>query len=90
MRFSIVSKVDPRILSRKIDDYKNSKDYRLSGCTIPIILMAPETINEIRKEYGFDTDFLNESGGSTYIVTRFNGCKVFSDPTLKFGDVEMR
>lgn len=75
--FSIVRHIDTEYLDRRITDWNNTHDYS------PIILMSPDTLADMPK---FDDVEIYVSGR----VVTYDGAKVFSDPSMKYGDVELR
>jgi len=75
--FSILRDIDTKILDEQIADWFDEHKYD------PIILMSPDTLKEIPtlKDVGI------------YITKRvgtYEGVKVFSDPSMKYGEVELR
>lgn len=76
--FSIVNKIDIDVLDRKITAWSNTHNYN------PIILMSPDTLKEITtlKDLGI---YITKKAHLTY-----EGIKVFSDPSMKYGEVELR
>lgn len=57
----------------------------------PIILMSPETLARMPRLDEFEC-FIGQStrNNCTGMVGKYHGYKVFSDPTLNYGDVELR
>lgn len=83
--FSIVQRIDTEILDRKITAWNNTHDYS------PIILMSPNTLREM-PEFEKREIFLTQSicNNCTGRVGTYEGIKVFSDPSMKYGEVELR
>lgn len=88
--FSIVRHIDTEVLDRKIAAWNNTHDYS------PIILMSPDTLAEMPKfdEPKFDDleIYITKStcNNCTGLVGTYDGVKVFSDPSMKYGEVELR
>lgn len=81
--FSIIQKrINYNKLQEMIDDYCciNMKE--------PYLFMNNETVEDIVKDLGFNNGLpgVNISG----VCGRFQGCKLFCDNTLNYGEVEMR
>lgn len=80
MKFSIVEKLDVEKFNKKLNDYKDMNND-------PYIFINEETVDELerisRERSPFDYQYIK------YINT-YQGCKVFIDPTLGFGEVEFR
>ena len=83
--FSIVQHIDTEVLDIKITAWNNTHDYS------PIILMSPDTLTEMPK---FDDMGIYVSKSTcnncTGWVGTYKGTKVFSDPSMKYGEVELR
>lgn len=85
--FSIVRHIDTEVLDRKITAWNNTHNYN------PIILMSPDTLKEIEiptlEDFGFyiSRSTCNNRAGR---VGTYQGVKVFSDPSMKYGEVELR
>jgi len=79
--FSIVSHIDTKILDKNIDRWNNTHSES------PIILMSPDTLKEIQtiEDLGFCISRSTCSNCGTY-----HGVKVFSDSSMKYGEVELR
>ena len=76
--FNIVRHIDTRILDEQIDKWAEEHGYA------PIILMSPDTLKEIStlEDLGI---YITKKAHATY-----EGIKVFSDPSMKYGEVELR
>lgn len=81
--FSIVRHIDIEVLDRKIDDWFAEHGYG------PIILMSPDTLKEIMENFGLCIS-RNACNNCTGRVGTYQGAKVFSDPSMKYGEVELR
>ena len=83
--FSIVRHIDTKILDKKIEDWFKKYKYN------PIILMSPDTLKEMptMEDFGFYTN-KSTCNNCTGRVGTYEGAKVFSDPSMKYGDVELR
>ena len=83
--FSIVRHIDTEVLDRRITAWNNTHDYS------PIILISPDTLKEIptMEDLGF---YISKSthNNCTSRVGTYQGVKVFSDPSMKYGEVELR
>jgi hypothetical protein len=83
--FSIARHIDIEVLDRKITAWNNTHDYS------PIILMSPDTLADMPK---FDDIGIYVSKSTcnncTGRVGTYEGTKVFSDPSMKYGEVELR
>ena len=79
--FSIVSHIDTEILDKNIYRWNNTHAER------PIILMSPDTLKEIPRieDIGFYI-----SDNCTGRIGTYRGVKVFTDPSMKYGEVELR
>lgn len=76
-KFSILKKIDSEILERKINAWNNTHEY------LPIILISQDTFNDL------DCAVAVVNYDSKY-ACKFQGCKVFIDPILGYGEVELR
>lgn len=83
--FSIVRHIDTEVLDRRITAWDNTHNYR------PIILMSPDTLREMPNFEKCEI-FLTRSicNNCTGRVGTYEGIKVFSDPSMKYGEVELR
>lgn len=83
MKFNIANKLDIEDLNHKIDCYSNIYHSDL------YIFMSPKTLENVPKlEYRErDKDSFDECAG---LIGVYQGYKVFSDPTMEYGDVEFR
>jgi len=85
MKFNIANKLDIEDLNHKIDCYSNIYHSNL------YIFMSPKTLKNVptlKLEYcERDEDSFDECAGLTGF---YQGYKVFSDPTMEYGDVELR
>lgn len=83
--FSIVSRIDTEILDKNIYRWNNTH------AESPIILMSPDTLAEIPtlNDIGI---YVSKStcNNCTGRVGTYEGIKVFSDPSMKYGEVELR
>lgn len=75
--FSILRNIDLGILNEEIADWFDEHKYK------PIILMSPDTLKEIPtlKDLGI---YMAKMNGT------YEGVKVFCDPSMKYGEVELR
>ena len=81
IELNILTKLNLKILNDAIDRFR-----MLQEKYDPIILMSPDTINELPRIPDDNDAFVNPCG----FVARYNGYKVFSDPTMKYGEVQLR
>ena len=83
--FNILHKIDIDVLDRKITAWNNTHNYS------PIILMSPDTLAEMPT---FDDMGIYVSKSTcnncTGRVGTYEGIKVFSDPSMGYGEVELR
>ena len=83
--FSIVRHIDTEVLDRKIAAWNKTHYYS------PIILMSPDTLKEMptMEDLGF---YISKStcNNCTGRVGTYHGTKVFSDPSMRYGEVELR
>ena len=83
--FSIVRHIDTEVLDRRITAWNNTHNYK------PIILMSPDTLKELptMEDFGF---YISKStcNNCTGRVGTYDGVKVFSDPSMQYGEVELR
>lgn len=83
MKFSIVQRLDLNILSEQLYKWnETNNEYK------PIILLSPDTLRDMPRldEY----NLVSTNNRCTGMVGMYQGYKVFSDPTMKYGDVELR
>lgn len=78
--FNILRNIDTKILDEQIVDWIDKHKYS------PIILMSPDTLKEISILYITKSTCNNCTG----LVGTYEGTKVFSDPSMKYGEVELR
>ena len=89
-KFNISQALDLKKLDNAIDSfYKCFYDCEISYN--PIILMSPETLAHMPKLNEYEK-YTRQSTRNycTGMVGKYNGCKVFSDPTLDYGEIELR
>lgn len=81
MKFNIANKLDIEALNRRIDSPEFSRDF--------YIFMSPDTLEDMPQLDDFDVLGLmcNHRTGR---IGSYRGHKVFSDPSMKYGDVELR
>ena len=83
--FSILHKINIDVLDRKITAWNNTHNYS------PIILMSPDTLAEMPT---FDDMGIYVSKSTcnncTGRIGTYDGIKVFSDPSMGYGEVELR
>lgn len=80
------------IIRAKIDIDKllnNIKEYSIVSLTNPYLFMKKSTIDELISILDYKPDELWDVQSSC-MCGYFQGCKVFCDNTLKFGEVEIR
>ena len=87
MKFSIVEKLDIKKLNKSFYEYRDNIN------NDPYIFINEETVKELERiscEWSpFEDDQYIKHNPKTHICT-YQGCKVFIDPTLRFGEVEFR
>lgn len=93
-KFSIMQKLNLSILNDKI------KSFRQTNECDPIIIVGSETSKALQSEtpkaLQYDQDFIWHH--LLYCITNpdskyegcYEGCRVFIDPTMKYGDIEIR
>ena len=83
IKFSIIQRIDLNILSEQLYKWnKVNNEYK------PIILLSPDTLKDIPRLDEYKLESTNNR--CTGMVGMYQGYKVFSDPTMKYGDVELR
>ena len=84
--FNIIRHIDTKILDEQINQWVEEHGYA------PIILMSPDTLQEIPnlEDLGiyFTRNTCNNRTGR--VVGTYEGTEVFSDPSMKYGEVELR
>ena len=79
LKFNIARRLDTETLQRKIREWLDCHTYD------PIILLSPDTLNDmpvaILKPHNKNYD---------RYITMYAGCKIFTDPTMQYGEVELR
>ena len=83
MKFSIIRKIDTQLLNNQLYKWEQTNhEYN------PIILLSPDTLLDMPRldEYKLESTNNNYTG----IVGMYQGYKVFSDPTMGYGEVELR
>ena len=86
MKFNIANRLDIELLNRKLDDYACSElrnDF--------YIFMSPDTLAHMPEPNDY-YEYIrkltcNDNPGR---IESYHGHKVFSDPSMKYGDVEFR
>ena len=89
-QFSIINKLDLEKLNTAIDSFKNQSSILFADGYLPIILMSPDTLGDMHNLPNTKYVGINTKNNCTGMVGKYYGCKVFSDPTLKYGEVELR
>jgi hypothetical protein len=58
----------------------------------PYLFMNSSTMNELEKQSGSDTfnDFKERNRFNNSLLCRYQGCKVYLDNSLQFGEIELR
>ena len=79
--FSILRNIDTKILDEQITNWFNEYKYD------PIIFMSPDTLKEIPT---FEDLEIYITKSTCNLVGTYEGVKVFSDPSMKYGEVELR
>jgi len=83
MKFSIIRKIDTQLLNNQLHKWEQTNhEYN------PIILLSPDTLRDMPRldEYKLESTNNNCTG----MVGMYQGYKVFSDPTMGYGEVELR
>ncbi len=89
-KFNIAQALDLQKLDNGLDSF-HSSFYNPDISYDPVILMSPETLarmprlNECERFIGQST-----RNNCTGMVGKYKGYKVFSDPTLDYGEIELR
>ncbi len=83
MKFSIIRKIDTQLLNNQLHKWEQTNH----GYN-PIILLSPDTLRDMPRldEYRLESTNNNCTG----MVGMYQGYKVFSDPTMCYGEVELR
>ena len=93
MIFNIAKKIDIELLNNKIEEFISNKirQHPLHDCE-PYIFMSPDTIEDMPKfeNNQVHNGCFHDSWNANRMVGYYNGCKVFIDPTKKYGEVELR
>lgn len=83
--FNIIRHIDIKILDEQIDKWTEKHGYA------PIILMSPDTLQEMPKLEDIEIYPMQSTcNNCTGRVGTYEGVKVFSDPSRKYGEVELR
>ena len=88
MQFNIANRLDIEFLNRKLDSAYSElrSDF--------YIFMSPDTLMHMPQldDYEYDYEYIGRSTGNncTGRVGSYRGHKVFSDPSMKYGEVEFR
>lgn len=82
--FSIVTTLDLSELDRQIWNY--GVEYKND----PYIFMNNATESEIIKQRSFNFKTIKHTYCDCGISKYYSGCKVFIDPTLAYGEIELR
>ena len=81
-KFSII-RIDTQLLNNQLHEWEQvNRKYK------PIIQLSPDTFKNISRldEYKLG----NTNNNCTGMVGMYQGYKVFSDPTMSYGEVELR
>ena len=87
MKFNIVSDLNINLLNNKLNKYLLDND------ETPIMLMSPKTMNAVATSFQkIEGLRLNENGIAyeSNIVGIFRGYKIFADPEMAYGEVDIR
>lgn len=89
-RFNIAQALDLKKLDNALDSFGDNF-FDASNSYEPIILMSPETLSHMPRLTEYER-FIGTSTRNycTGMVGKYHGYKVFSDPTLEYGDIELR
>lgn len=83
MKFNIANRLDISALNRKIDyAYDKICDF--------YIFMSPDTLADIPQLDDYKFIGVSTRNNCTGIVGSYHGHKVFSDPSMEYGEVEFR
>ena len=83
MQFNIVNKLNLSLLNNQLQKWeRENQNYN------PIILLSPDTLRDMPMLDEYRLESTNNR--CTGMVGMYQGYKVFSDPTMKYGDVELR
>jgi len=88
-KFSIVSRLDLEKLNNIIRNFKDQMSNE-NSCYEPIILMSPDTLRDMPNLPDEKCVGISTNNYCTGMIGKYYGSKVFSDPTLKYGEVELR
>lgn len=85
--FSIVKQFDESKLREKIIYFVHENGYN------PYIFGNHGTLEVLKKPYAQDITFTRFDGKKTLykdLICKYQGCKIFEDNTLEFGEIELR
>ena len=85
--FSIVKQFDEAKLREKIIYFVHENGYN------PYIFANHGTLEVLKKPYAQDITFTRFDGKKTLykdLICKYQGCKIFEDNTLEFGEIELR
>lgn len=87
-KFSILNSINLSKLNKEIDEH------RCAYLNDPYIFMNYQTYDEIAKSFKDQSNSQKFMDYNHYrrigFTAQYQGCKVFSDPTLEYGEVELR
>ena len=84
MQFNIANRLDIEFLNRKL----NSAYSELRSDFY--IFMSPDTLMHMSRLDDYEDIGRSTRNNCTGIIGTYHGHKVFGDPTMKYGDVELR
>ena len=87
MKINIAYDLNIPLLNDKLNEFA------INNLESPIMIMSPETMNKVTSTFQkFDGVRLGESNlvYTSNIVGIYHGYKVFTDPTMKYGEVDIR
>ena len=83
MKFNIANRLDISALNRKIN-YAYDKTYDF------YIFMSPDTLADMPQLDDYEFIGVSTRNNHTGMVGTYHGHKVFSDPSMEYGEVEIR
>ena len=93
MEFNIANKLDIDFFNRKLDTYSKLRSKLNSYPELNsdfYIFMSPDTLMHMPRLDDYEYAGISTRNNCTGRVGSYHGHKVFSDPSMKYGDVEFR
>ena len=90
MKFNIANKLNIELLNQKLDTYSELCSKVDSYPEDFYIFMSPDTLMHMPRIDNYEYTGISTRNNCTGRVGSYHGHKVFSDPSMKYGDVEFR